>query len=337
MRAATPPWNALDLAARLAPARTGGALDRAALGRVVTLAESTRPPDRALAAEVAAALGTPARPAARVGLTGVPGVGKSTLIEALGRHLVDAGHRVAVLAVDPSSQRTGGSILGDKTRMPFLSTHPAAFVRPSPAGGALGGVAPRTGAVAQLLEAVGFDVLLIETVGVGQSETAVRGLTDCFVLLLLAGAGDELQGIKKGIIEMADVLAVTKADGANAARAAAHAREMAGALHLLRPPEGGWLPPVLTCSAAANTGIGELWTMVETFLAHQRTTGRFERQREQQRLAALREILRQELETRFYAQPAVAAALPEIEAAVGRGALSVAGAVARLLGTAPTD
>lgn len=330
----SPRPTAAELAARLAPAATGtlrAPLDRAALGRAVTLAESTRPPDRALADEVLGLLGPPARPAVRVGLTGVPGVGKSTLIEALGRHLVEEkGHRVAVLAVDPSSQRTGGSILGDKTRMPFLATHPAAFVRPSPAGAALGGVAPRTGAVARLLEAVGFDVLLIETVGVGQSETAVRGLTDCFVLLLLAGAGDELQGIKKGIIEMADVLAVTKADGPNQPRARAHAREMAGALHLLRPPAGGWLPPVLTCSAAENTGIGELWCTVEEFIAHQRATGRFEAQRREQHLTAFRELLRQELEARFYARPDVVQALPTLEAAVARGELSLGAAVARL-------
>ncbi|MBC7447676.1 MAG: methylmalonyl Co-A mutase-associated GTPase MeaB, partial [Hymenobacteraceae bacterium] len=165
----------------------------------------------------------------------------------------------------------------------------------------------------------------------GQSETAVRSLTDCFVLLLLAGAGDELQGIKKGIIEMADVLAVTKTDGANAARAAAHAREMAGALHLLRPPEGGWLPPVLTCSAADGTGIAELWATVEAFLAHQRASGQFDAQRRRQQLATLRELVRQELETRFYARPEVAAALPEIEAAVARSELSVVAAVEKLL------
>ncbi len=327
-----PAWTAADLATRLGPAATGGVLDRGALGRAVTFAESTRPADRALAAELVALLGPSPRPATRIGLTGVPGVGKSTLVEALGRHLIGTGHRVAVLAVDPSSQRSGGSILGDKTRMPFLSTHPEAFVRPSPAGSALGGVAPRTGAVAQLLEAVGFDVLLIETVGVGQSETAVRSLTDCFVLLLLAGAGDELQGIKKGIIEMADVLAVTKADGPNAGRAAAHAREMAGALHLLRPPEGGWLPPVLTCSAAEGSGIAELWRTIEEFFAHQRTTGQFEHQRRQQQLTTLRELVRQAVEARFYATPAVAAAIPAIEAAVARGELSADAAAARLLG-----
>lgn len=328
-----PRWSAAELARRLRPAAPGAPLDRGALGRAVTLAESTRADDRALAADLLAALGPPRALAARVGFTGVPGVGKSTLIEALGRQLVEAGRRVAVLAVDPSSQRTGGSILGDKTRMPFLSTHPAAFIRPSPAGAALGGVAPRTGAVAHLLEAVGFDVLLIETVGVGQSETAVRGLTDCFVLLLLAGAGDELQGIKKGIIEMADILAVTKADGPNAPRAAAHAREMANALHLLRPPAGGWLPPVLTCSATDGTGIAGLWQTVEEFLVHQRATGLFEQQRRQQQLTAFRELIRQELEARFYAQPAVVAARPEIEAAVVRGELSAAAAAGQLLGS----
>ncbi len=328
-----PLWSAAEFAARLRPA-SGAPPDRTALGRAVTLAESTRPADRELAAAIVTALGPPPHLAARVGLTGVPGVGKSTLIEAVGRHLVEQGRRVAVLAVDPSSQRTGGSILGDKTRMPFLATHPGAFVRPSPAGAALGGVAPRTGAVAHLLEAVGFDVLLIETVGVGQSETAVRGLTDCFVLLLLAGAGDELQGIKKGIIEMADVLAVTKADGANAPRAAAHAREMAGALHLLRAPEGGWLPPVLTCSAAAGTGIAELWTTIEGFLDQQRASGRLQQQRQQQRRAELREVVRRELEARFFARPEVGAALARLEAAVGRGELPVTAAVGQLLALA---
>ncbi len=324
-----PRWSAEEFATRLRNPH-----DRVALGRAVTLAESTLAPDRALAADIVAALGPPPRPAVRVGLTGVPGVGKSTLIEALGRHLLDSveSRRIAVLAVDPSSTRTGGSILGDKTRMATLSTHPRAFVRPSPAGGALGGVAHRTREVAQLCEAVGFDVLLIETVGVGQSEIAVRGLTDCFLLLLLAGAGDELQGIKKGIMEMADVLAVTKTDGANAPRARRAAREAANALHLLRPPEGGWLPPVLTCSATDGTGIAELWAKVEQFLAHQQANGQFQLQRQQQQLTALRELVRQELEARFYARPEVAAAVAELETAVSQGALSAGGAAARLLG-----
>ncbi len=321
-----PTWSAAEYAARV------GAGDRVALGRAITLVESTRPADRALAAEVLAALPPLPTPTARVGLTGVPGVGKSTLIERLGRHLIeDLNRRVAVLAVDPSSARTGGSILGDKTRMPWLSVQPAAFVRPSPAGTALGGVAFRTRDVITLVEAAGFDTVLVETVGVGQSETAVRSLTDCFVLLLLAGAGDELQGIKKGIMEMADVLAVTKADGPNAPRARRAAREVKNALHLLRPPETGWLPPVLTCSATENDGIGALWATVADYLAHQQTGGGFEQNRRQQRLTALRELVRQELETAFYARPAIASALPELEAAVLAGRLSAAAAAARLL------
>lgn len=320
------PWPLAEFVERLRAA------DRVALGRAITLAESTLPAHRAQAAELLAAVGIPPKPAIRLGLTGVPGVGKSTLIEALGRHLLEVeGRRVAVLAVDPSSPRTHGAILGDKTRMPFLSMHPGAFVRPTAAGGALGGVAYRTREVALLCEAAGFDTILIETVGVGQSEVAVRGLTDCFLLLLLAGAGDELQGIKKGIMEMADVLAVTKADGTNAPRARKAAREAANALHLLRPPEGGWLPPVLTCSATDNTGIAELWQTIEKFLDHQRQTGAFERQRQQQQLTAMRELVRQELETRFYARPEVAGVLPELEAAVAGGTLSAAAAAARLL------
>lgn len=322
-----PAWSAAEYATRVA------AGDRVALGRAITLVESTRPADRTLAAEVLAALPPPAHPAGRVGLTGVPGVGKSTLIERLGRHLIeDLGRRVAVLAVDPSSARTGGSILGDKTRMPWLSTHPAAFVRPSPAGTALGGVAYRTRDVITLVEAAGFDTVLVETVGVGQSETAVRSLTDCFVLLLLAGAGDELQGIKKGIMEMADVLAVTKADGPNAPRARRAAREVKNALHLLRPPETGWLPPVLTCSATENDGINALWAAVIQYFTHQQASGAFEQNRRQQRLTALRELVRQELETAFYARPAVASALPDLEAAVLAGRLSAAAAARRLLG-----
>ena len=322
-----PSWSVAEYVERLR------ATDRVALGRAITLVESTLAADRTRAAEILQALGPPARPAVRIGLTGVPGVGKSTLIEALGRHLVEnEGRRLAVLAVDPSSPLTHGAILGDKTRMPFLSTHPAAFVRPSATGGALGGVARRTREVAQLCEAAGFDTILIETVGVGQSETAVRGLTDCFVLLLLAGAGDELQGIKKGIMEMADVLAVTKADGPNVARARTAAREVANALHLLRAPEGGWLPPVLTCSATELTGIAELWTSIADFIDHQRRTGAFERQRQQQQRTALRELIRQELEARFYARPEVSAALPALESAVAEGRITAAAAAERLLG-----
>lgn len=239
--------------------------DRAALARAITLVESKRADHRAMARELLDAVLPHAGHAMRVGITGVPGVGKSTLIDALGARLTGDGRRVAVLAVDPSSTRTGGSILGDKTRMAALAADANAFIRPSPSSGTLGGVAARTRETMFLCEAAGFDVVLVETVGVGQSETAVAELTDTFVALMLPGAGDELQGLKKGLLELADLVAVNKADGEGAARATAAAAEYRAALHILTPPSALWAPPVLTVSGLSRNGLDELWA---TIVAH---------------------------------------------------------------------
>ncbi|MFC4639607.1 methylmalonyl Co-A mutase-associated GTPase MeaB [Deinococcus hohokamensis] len=234
---------------------------RRALAKAITLSESTRPDHEAGAQALLSEVTPHAVPSVRLGLTGVPGVGKSTLIEALGLWLADAGHRVAVLAVDPSSARTGGSIMGDKTRMPRLTVHPNAFIRPSPSGGTLGGVARRTREAITLCEAAGFDVVLVETVGVGQSETQVAGMTDLFVLLTLHGAGDELQGIKRGIMELADLCVVNKADTDPAAATRAQT-ELTAALKLLTPRTARWRPRALKASAVTGAGIPELWQAV---------------------------------------------------------------------------
>src|SRR5580692_4512625 len=237
--------------------------DRAALPRAITLVESTRPDHREQAQQLLLALMPDAGSAHHVGITGVPGVGKSTTIEALGMYLIERGHRVAVLAVDPSSTRTGGSILGDKTRMPRLAAHADAYIRPSPTSGTLGGVAKATRETIVLLEAAGFDVILVETVGVGQSEVAVANMVATFVFLTLARTGDQLQGIKKGVLELADIVAVNKADGEHAQEARRAARELAGALRLLGEPEDGWATPVVTCSALTGDGLAEVWDLVD--------------------------------------------------------------------------
>ena len=236
--------------------------DRRALARGITLVESTRPDHRAEAEGLLAELLATTGNAIRVGISGAPGSGKSTLIEALGLHVVDEGHRVAVLAVDPSSKRSGGSILGDKTRMGELTRHRDAFVRPSPTGGTLGGVARRTREAMLVCEAAGFDVVIVETVGVGQSEVAVEGMVDCFVLLIAPGGGDELQGIKRGIMELADLVLVNKADGELAAVAGTTASDYAAALHLVRPKTSAWTPRVLLCSALEGRGIDEAWAAI---------------------------------------------------------------------------
>src|SRR5690606_4551418 len=256
--------------------------DRVVLGRAITLVESALPAHQELAEAILERCLPHAGRSVRVGITGVPGVGKSTFIEALGTRLTAAGRRLAVLAIDPSSTRTGGSILGDKTRMGRLANDPAAFVRPSPSGGSLGGVARRTRETIFLCEAAGFDTVFVETVGVGQSEVSVQAMVDFFLLLVLAGAGDELQGIKRGIVEMADGIAITKADGDNVKAAQLARSQYRHALHLYPPRPSGWKPHVHLCSALTGAGIENVWRDMEAFFAFTRANGSFEQHRQAQ-------------------------------------------------------
>jgi LAO/AO transport system kinase len=271
--------------------------DATVLARAITLIESTAPQHAEDAEELMKLLLPHRDHSVRIGITGVPGVGKSTFIEAFGLYLCEQGHRVAVLAVDPTSVVSGGSILGDKTRMEKLSRHPAAYIRPSPSGGALGGVTRKTRETITLCEAAGYDVILIETVGVGQSEIAVRSMTDFFLLLALTGAGDELQGIKKGIVEMADAIAVTKADGDNVIAAERLQLELAQVLHLLAPATAGWKPEVLTCSAVKGSGIPEVWAVVEKFRKEMMASGEWDARRLRQVHEGLVEFAREQVLT----------------------------------------
>ena len=280
--------------------------DRAPLARAITLVESNSPLHRPAAREVLRAVASRTGHAMRIGISGVPGAGKSTFIESFGNHLCDLGHRVAVLAVDPSSSLSGGSILGDKTRMEPLSRRPECFIRPSPSGGALGGVARKTRETISLCEAAGYDVVLIETVGVGQSEITVRSMVDCIILLLIAGAGDELQGMKKGILEIADIFVVNKADGGNRARAEATRAEFARIVPLLNSQATGWRPPVLSISAIEHRGISDLWDVTSRFFEHLREDGRLDALRRAQTLHWWRELVEQELHHRFVSNPAIA-------------------------------
>jgi len=307
------------------------ARDRLVLSRAITLAESRLAPDQALAQQVLEGVLPQTGNSVRVGITGVPGVGKSQFIEAFGTHLTGLGHRLAVLAVDPSSQRSGGSLLGDKTRMDALSMNLDAYIRPTPAGNTLGGVAHRTRETILLCEAAGFDVVLIETVGVGQSETMVHDMVDFFLLLMLAGAGDELQGMKRGIMELADALCITKADGDNQIAANRARVEYQNALHLFPPTGTGWFPPVLTSSALTGAGIADVW---QTIRQHQQLTNANEQyalRRQEQQLTAFRFLLRQRLEQQFYEQPGIQERIRDIEARVQSGTLLPGGAVAELL------
>jgi len=307
--------------------------DRASLGRAITLIESSLPDHRASAQELLSQLLTNPGSAHRVGITGVPGVGKSTFIETLGKTLTSKGHRVAVLAVDPTSTRTGGSILGDKTRMLSLANDDAAFVRPSPTAGELGGVTRMTRETILLCEAAGFDVVLVETVGVGQSETVVADMVDFFLVLMLAGAGDELQGIKKGILELADMIAVNKADGDNAQRAAAAAREYQIALHLTAPASPHWTPPVLTCAGLTGEGVETLWSQVEQHRRLLSESGDLERRREEQRVRWMWSMLDDRLLEALRTHPAVGKLLPELESQVRSGRTTPVSAVNTLIKT----
>ena len=302
--------------------------DRAALARAITLLESRNDDRRALGQQVLTRLLPHTGGSHRVGITGVPGVGKSTCIEALGKHLTGQGHKVAVLAVDPSSQVSGGSLLGDKTRMQGLSRDPNAFIRPSPSAGAWGGVTSNSQGALLLCEAAGYDVILVETVGAGQSETVVADTVDTFVVLLLAGAGDELQGIKRGVLELADVLAVNKADGENAANAARAAGQLKTALALLRA-RSAWQPPILTLSALEGAGVPELWDQI---VAHQQATAdSCEARRAEQRVAWMWHQVEDRLRTRLRSHPGVQGMLESTEAAVVAGSLTPGLAADRIL------
>ena len=296
--------------------------DRVLLGRAVTLVESDTPEHRARARELLATLLPRTGRSIRVGITGAPGAGKSTFIEALGLRLVERGRRVAVLAVDPSSALSGGSLLGDKTRMERLARHEHAFIRPSPTGGTLGGVARKTREAIFLFEAAGYEVVLVETVGVGQSETAARALTDCFLLLLAPGLGDGLQGMKRGVVELADLVVVNKADGVLEAAAERTRAEYAEALRCFQPATEGWRTEVLCASAIEGKGIEEVWERIERFREVTRASGAFERRRREQARDGLYQEVRDRLEEAFFRHAAVAALLPEVEAAVMEGALS---------------
>lgn len=305
--------------------------DRVMLGRAITLVESRLSQQQAIARDLIERCTPLSGNALRIGITGSPGVGKSSFIEAFGKILVAQGHRLAVLAIDPSSQMSKGSILGDKTRMHDLATLEEVFIRPSPSGGSIGGVARKTRETVVLCEAAGFDIIIIETVGVGQSEIAVHSMVDYFLLLLLPGAGDELQGIKRGIVEMADGLAVNKADGENLQRARQAMAEYAAALHFFPPRSGGWSPSVQLCSATNGTGISEIWQKIRDFEAHARSNGSFEDKRRGQARYWMYETINDLLKNAFFEHPDVKTALGLTEAQVLGGQLSPFHAAERLI------
>jgi len=315
--------NPLD-PARLADDLCSG--KRAALARAITLVESKKADHRRLARDLIQELLPRTGKALRVGITGVPGVGKSTTIDTLGSNLTAAGHKVAVLAVDPSSTRTGGSILGDKTRMARLAVDANAFIRPSPSAGTLGGVAAKTRETMLLCEAAGFDVILVETVGIGQSETTVADMVDFFLVLMLPGAGDELQGIKKGVLEIADMIAVNKAEGEGATRARSAASDYRAALHILAPKTPNWTPPVITVSGLANEGLDDLWQQIEIYRERMQQSGEWGEKRSRQQVAWMWDMLQQRMMDALKTNAGTADRLKTLEEDVraGRTAVSLA-------------
>lgn len=326
---ATPLARDLPIEALAERIRAG---DRTTLARAITLVESRKAEHQDKARQLVQMLLPETGRAHRVGITGVPGVGKSTTIDMLGANLTAGGHRVAVLAVDPSSTRTGGSILGDKTRMARLAVDERAFVRPSPSSGTLGGVAAKTRETMLLCEAAGFDVILVETVGVGQSETTVADMVDFFLVLMLPGAGDELQGIKKGVLEIADMIAVNKSDGDNALRARQAATDYRHALHILAPRSPNWSPPVVLVSGLANQGLDALWAQVEEHRRRLTATGEFAERRRQQQVKWMWSMLEERLMTALQRHPAVRSRLGDLEGGVRDGTVSAALAVEEIAG-----
>jgi LAO/AO transport system kinase len=305
--------------------------DRRVLAKTITLIESSLRAHQSLARTVIDLLLPYTGKAIRLGITGVPGVGKSTFIESLGTMLVKKGHRVAVLAVDPSSKRSGGSVLADKTRMEKLSVEENAFIRPSPSGGTLGGVARKTRETMIVCEAAGFDVMIVETVGVGQSETTVASMVDFFLLLMISGAGDELQGIKKGVLELADAVAVNKADGDNIERAEMARKQYETALHFLAPSSPNWTPPVLTCSAIEMNGIDIIWASVLDHHKKLTLTGELQANRKKQAVDWMWSLVKEGLKERFFQNPEVNKLLPDILKEVESGKTASTLAAARLL------